>query len=104
MKQLILPCGMTYGGGGGMAIGEEIDSIRNWDLSSFSSRRESWIEETEDPSVIRPESVEDNRFGLPAKNLTNTFSNIFQSIIQLLCSCNLAELEGQMNYYYLPGE
>lgn len=69
---------MTYGGGGGMATGEEIDSIRNWDRSSFSSRRESWIDETDDPSVIRPESVEESRLGLPTANLMNTFSNIYK--------------------------
>ena len=53
---------MTYGGGGG-----SVELGRNCDLISFSSWIESRMDDPEDPSVIRLESVELSLFGLPAK-------------------------------------
>ena len=51
---------MEYGGGG-------LDV--NCDLSSLSSSIESWIEQPDPSDVIRPESVEERRLGLPAKQV-----------------------------------
>ena len=53
---------MTYGGGGG-----SVELGRNCDLISFSSWIESRMDDPEDPSVIRLESVELSLLGLPAK-------------------------------------
>ena len=78
---------MTYGGGGGSEA-VVCGSILNLFLSSFSSRSESWIEDPDDPSVIRPESVELRRLGRPAKNGNN---NMMTTMIDLLLATVNAE-------------
>ena len=70
---------MTYGGGGGREAA--CGSILNLVLSSFSSRRESWIEDPDDPSVIRPESVELRRFARPTKATENNIIDFIRPLV-----------------------